>query len=225
MRAHALQIWLRVQPPTKHPSTGRREAGGEAAARRAGDDDGNVVGTYIIILGEAEELADLGGTLGAETFGVDDVGNAGDIGLALLDDTEGQDGQVHADDAATDGLALALTSAARAVAGVPIREQQADTGWVHHTLLHGETLLVVASSDAENISLELVTDAVAWNLSAHSVWDVSVVVLIGGPLLTDQAYLLSMKTRSFLSSSTSMSFWLPLAGCVYLVSCNRGVGG
>jgi hypothetical protein len=167
--AHALQVWLRVQPATEHPSTRERWADGEAAARRAGDDDGNVVGTYIIILGEAEELADLGGTLGTQALGVDDIGQTGDVGLALLDDAEGQNGQVHGDDAATNRLALALTIAASTVARVAVGEQQTDTGWVDDTLLHRETLLVVASSDAEDVALELVANAVTGDLGAHSV--------------------------------------------------------
>ena len=209
-------LWLLVQPTAKRPSTRGRKAGGEAAARRAGDDDGNVVGTYIIILGEAEELADLGGALGAEALGVNDVGDAGDVGVALLDDAEGQHRQVHGDDAAADRLALALAGAAGSVAGVALGEQQAHTGWVHHTLLHGKTLLVVATGDAEDVALELITNAVTWDLGAHSVMVVSVLCFVYARdrYRVDRAYLLSMNTRSFLSSSISMSFWLPLAGCI-----------
>lgn len=98
---------------------------------------------------------------------MDDVGQAGDVGLALLDDGEGQDGQVHAGDAAADGLALALTSAAGAVAGVAVGEEEADTVGGQDTLLHGETLLVVATGDAEDVALELVAEGVAGNLSTH----------------------------------------------------------
>jgi hypothetical protein len=39
---------------------------------------------------------------------------------------------------------------------------------VHNTLLHRETLLVVASSDPEDVALELVADAVAGNLVSHA---------------------------------------------------------
>merc|ERR1712000_517988 len=77
----------------------------------------------IVILGEAEEPADLGRTLGAEALGVHDVGEAGNVLVALLDDGQGQDGHVHADDAAVDGLALALTGAAGAVARVALGER------------------------------------------------------------------------------------------------------
>jgi hypothetical protein len=40
---------------------------------------------------------------------------------------------------------------------------------VHDALLHGETLLVVAASDLEDVALEFVTNAVASNLLTHSV--------------------------------------------------------
>ena len=45
--------------------------------------------TYIVILGEAEELADLSRALGAQSLGVNGVGHAGDIVVTLLDDGEG----------------------------------------------------------------------------------------------------------------------------------------
>jgi hypothetical protein len=122
----------------------------------------------IVILGEAEELADLGGALGSETLGVDDVGETGDLALTLLDNGKSKDGEIHADDAATDGLSLALTGAAGAVAGVAVGEEEADTGRVHDTLLHGETLLVVASGDAEDVALELIANGIAGNLSTHA---------------------------------------------------------
>ena len=123
--------------------------------------------TYIVILGEAEEAADLGGALGAEALGVDDVGEAGDVLVALLDDGKGQDGHVHADNAAVDGLALALAGAAGAVAGVAVGEQELDAAGDHDALLHGETLLVVSAGDAEDVALELVADGVAGHFLAH----------------------------------------------------------
>jgi len=122
----------------------------------------------IIFLGEAEELADLRGTLGTKTLGVDGVGDTWDVVVALLDDGEGKDREVHGDDASTDGLALALTGSAGTVAGVAVREQETDTGWVHDSLLHWETLLVVTAGDLEDVALELVADAVSGNLLAHS---------------------------------------------------------
>lgn len=95
------------------------------SSRRSNDrvgDDECCNSTYIVILAEAEEAANLGSTLGAEALGVDDVGKAGDLAFTLLDDGESKDGEVHADDAATDGLSLALAGAAGSVAGVAFGE-------------------------------------------------------------------------------------------------------
>ena len=95
---------------------------------------------------------------------MDDVGKAGDVGITLLHDGEGEDGKVLLDDAATDGLPLALTGAARAVAGVALSKEETDTRRVHDTLLHGETLLVISAGDAEDIALPLVTKGVGGDL-------------------------------------------------------------
>lgn len=99
---------------------------------------------------------------------MDNVGKTGNVVLALLDNGQSKDGEVHANDASTDGLSLALTRAARAVAGVAIGEEKSDTSRVHNTLLHGETLLVVASSDLEDVALPLVANAVTGDLVAHT---------------------------------------------------------
>ena len=160
---------------------------------------------------------------------MDDVGETGDLLVTLLDDGEGDDGHVVADDAAVDRLALALTGAAGAVAGVAVGEQQPDTAGVHDTLLHGETLLVVASGDAEDVALELVADGVTRDLSAHLQINI---VLAKDDLGVDSCCFspatqvlrrsrvlcvrvrtrFSRKTWVLRSSSMSKSFWLPLAG-------------
>jgi hypothetical protein len=81
----------------------------------------------VVLLVETEEFADLGGTLGTKALGVDDVGQTGDLVFALLDDAEGEDSQVLAGDGTADGLALALTGAAGAVAAVTVGEEELDT--------------------------------------------------------------------------------------------------
>jgi len=122
----------------------------------------------IIFLAETEEAAELGSTLGTETLGVDGVGDTRDIVVTLLDDAESENREVHGNDAATNTLPLALSSATRAVAGVTLSKEKRHTGRVHNTLLHRETLLVVAAGDPEDVALELVTDAVARDLVAHT---------------------------------------------------------
>jgi len=122
----------------------------------------------IIILGETEELSDLCSTFGTEALRVNNVGDAGDFIVALLDDAECEKGQVHGNDAATDRFTLALTSAAGSVAGVTVRKEEADTSGVHDSLLHGETLLVITAGDAEDVASEFVADAVTWDFGTHS---------------------------------------------------------
>ena len=52
----------------------------------------------VVLLVEAEEAADLGGTLGAETLGDNGVGQAGELILTLLDDGQSENGQVETGD-------------------------------------------------------------------------------------------------------------------------------
>jgi hypothetical protein len=82
----------------------------------------------VVLLVETEEATDLGGTLGAETLGDNGVGETGELTLTLLDDAQGKDGKVQTGDGTANGLALALTSAAGAVAAVAVGEEQTGTG-------------------------------------------------------------------------------------------------
>jgi len=70
----------------------------------------------IILLAQVEESPDLGSPLGTQPLGQDILCQAGKAVLTLLNNNEGEDGDIGADDAATNGFALALTGAAGAVA-------------------------------------------------------------------------------------------------------------
>lgn len=118
---------------------------GVCLAGLGGDLAANNVLADVVLLGEVEEAADLGSTLGCKTLGEDGVGKTGDLVLTLLDDNEGKDLDVGADDAATNRLALALTSAAGTVTRVSVGEEETGTVVEEDTLLHGETLLVVTA--------------------------------------------------------------------------------
>lgn len=72
----------------------------------------------------------------------------------FLDNDQVQNTEIGINDAAADRLALALASPAGTVAGVSLAKQQAHATVGQHTLLHGKTLLVVASADAHHVSLE-----------------------------------------------------------------------
>jgi hypothetical protein len=51
---------------------------------------------------------------------------------------------------------------------VTLRQKKPDTRWVHDTLLHRETLLVVSTGDLEDVTFELLSDAVARDFGAHT---------------------------------------------------------
>lgn len=52
----------------------------------------------IVLLVEAEETADLGGTLGTQALGDNGVGQAGELALTLLDDAQSQNSEVQTGD-------------------------------------------------------------------------------------------------------------------------------
>jgi hypothetical protein len=122
----------------------------------------------IIRLVQVEELADVVGTLGTETLGDSSISQSGNVLLTLLNNNKGDDRQVGGNNATTDGLSLALTSAARAVGGVTLAQEKANTVGKKDTLLHGETLLIVTARDAENVTLELIANGVTGDFSGHT---------------------------------------------------------
>jgi len=71
---------------------------------------------HIIFLGQIKEFPNLAGPLRTQSLGQDVLSQTGQGVFALLDDNEGQDGNIGTDDAATDGLAPAFSSAASAIA-------------------------------------------------------------------------------------------------------------
>ena len=88
--------------------------------------------------------------------------------LALLDDDAVQGLNIGADNAATHRLPAALTLTAGAVASVAGGKQQTHTVGQQHTLLHRETLLVVATADAEHVTLPLVAERVDLDVLGHA---------------------------------------------------------
>ena len=93
----------------------------------------------VVLLAQVEEPPDLGSPLGSKTLGEDGVGQTGDLLLTLLDDDDGEDGNVGVDDASTNGLALALAVTTGTVTRVAVREEKTDTVRQEDTLLHRET--------------------------------------------------------------------------------------
>ena len=78
-------------------------------------------------------------------------------GITLLDNGKIQDRQVWGDDASPDSLPAPLTPPAPvpSEAGIAWGHQQVHTILCEHTLLHWESLLILAAHDFEDIALEL----------------------------------------------------------------------
>lgn len=88
------------------------------------------------------------------------------------------------------------------------------------TLLHRETLLVVSTSDTEDVTLPFVTQRVTWNFLGHFL------VVEDATKESDESQWISRpqpsKTYYLFSSSRSMSFWAPVAGSnSRSISCSR----
>lgn len=78
----------------------------------------NVLADVVLFLVKVEGLDDVVATLGSELVGTVDVGDTGDLGVSLLHNTEEDGSEVVGNDAAADGLSLALTSAGGLVTGL-----------------------------------------------------------------------------------------------------------
>lgn len=78
--------------------------------------------------------------------------------------------EVSINNAAPDGPPMALTSTARTVAAVAFAEQQTHTSSGQDSLLHGETLLVIATRNAHYIALKLRTQDIYLFLSVTLKW-------------------------------------------------------
>jgi len=118
----------------------------------------------IILLPQVEKASNLRRPLRAQSLREDIIRQSGDVALALLDDNEGEDGDVGPDDAATDGLALALAGAAGPEVGVAVGEEELDAVGEEDTLFHGEALFVVTAGDAEDVAFPFGADGVCGDL-------------------------------------------------------------
>jgi len=92
---------------------GRLVEGLVLALDLAGND---VLANIVLLFVEGESLNDVVASLGAESVGTLDIGDTVDFTVAALDNSEEDDSEIGADDAAADGLSLALTRAGGLVA-------------------------------------------------------------------------------------------------------------
>ena len=124
----------------------------------------------IVVLGQVEELSNLGGSLWTKGSWVAGIGDAREFLLTLLDNDQVKDGQVGTDDATSDGLSSSLTvsTSPLLVTSVASSQEKSGSGVDQDTLLHWETLSVLAAGNLEDVSLEFVTDRVTADFLGHS---------------------------------------------------------
>jgi hypothetical protein len=123
----------------------------------------NNVFSNIIFLTKVEELPDLRRTLRTKSLGKNSIGQRRDLGITLFDNDEGKYSDIGSNNAAANGFASTLARATSSVAGVSVGKKKSNTVGQENTLLHWKTLLVVSTSDAENVSFPLVSKRVSWN--------------------------------------------------------------
>jgi hypothetical protein len=113
----------------------------------------------------AEEFSQFAESLGSESSGDVDGGQSFDrkcdittfnFGITFFHDGERQDSDIWSDDAASDGLLLLFSGPSWSVALLSFSHEDAHSAFSEDTLPHGETLFVVASSDLEDVSFELI---------------------------------------------------------------------
>jgi len=128
----------------------------------------NVLADIIELLVKVESADNSHASLSSESVGTLDVIASGNVGVTLLDNAEGDDGKIGAGDASTDGFTLALSGSTGSVGSSLLSEENAGSSVNEDTLLHGETLLVVSSSDSEDVALVGVSEELSVDFLAHS---------------------------------------------------------
>jgi hypothetical protein len=124
----------------------------------------NNIFSDVVVLAQVEESPDLRCPLRTKTLGENVISQAWDITLALFDNDKRKNGNIGTDNAATDRFALALARTTGTVTRVTVGEEKANTVRQENALLHRKALLVVATGNAENITLPLVTNRVGRDL-------------------------------------------------------------
>ena len=85
----------------------------------------------------------------------------------MLKDSESKDTDVLSDNAAADALPLPLAGSSRTVALLALRHEQTNAAVLQNALTHAEAILVIASRDLEDVSNELLSQDLSWELVPH----------------------------------------------------------
>jgi len=112
------------------------------------------VGSFL----DVEEFSDFVSSLGTESSGFVDVSKSYDFLFSFFDEDEGKDSDIRSDNATSDTLSLFLTSTSRSVCAVTFSHKKSDSTLDESTLFHGETILIVSSTNFKDISFVFGTE-------------------------------------------------------------------
>ena len=122
----------------------------------------------VVLLGQVEELADAGSTLGTKALSDGLIGDVGDLSVSLLNNNNVDGGHLGRDDASVNGLSAAISLTAVGVVAVGSVQKKADSAGGQNSLLHGKSLAIEASSNAEDISLPGVAQEVSRDILTNT---------------------------------------------------------
>jgi len=122
----------------------------------------------VVLLGQVEQLSDLGSSLGAQSSGDVLVGQIGDFSFALLHDNQVDHRKIGSNNATSNRLSLSLSSSSGSVALGTLSHQKSDSCVGENSLLHGETLFVISTSDFEDVSLVFISKSFTVNFLGDS---------------------------------------------------------
>lgn len=128
-------------------------------------------GVYAFSFGDTEKFSDSGGSLGTKSLRHNGVGKPGNILLSLLGDCAREHGNIGANDAASDGSSLSFTLSGCPIALGARTKKEPDTAVSEDTLLHCKPIAIEATSDLEDISLELLSKVISLNFLAHPLFE------------------------------------------------------
>lgn len=134
---------------------------------KLGNQDLSLILVILVVL-DLEVFSDLGGSLRSQSSWLLIVGKSFDFFVSLLGDGDSEDSDIRIDDASSDGLSLSLSGSSGSVAGVSLGHEDLGSSLGEDTLFHGESLFVVSSSNLEDISLVLISEAISWHFLSHS---------------------------------------------------------
>lgn len=134
----------------------------------------------IILLPKVEEFPNLSGPLRPKTFRQYFIRQPSDLLITFLHNHHTQHGDIRTDNAASNGLALALACTTGAVTRVSVGEEELDTVWEEDTLFHWESLFVISTRDTEDVSFPFVADRVSGDFLGDFLFVEDTTVMISG---------------------------------------------